>query len=56
MRPDLTSIPMEGRDTTGDRLCKLEKDEKITNVTILQKSPTESQDQATSSNPENGET
>lgn len=29
VRPDLDAIPMEGRDSTGDRILKLEKDEKI---------------------------
>ncbi len=35
MRPALSTIPMEGRDTTGDRILKLEKDEKVANVLVL---------------------
>lgn len=36
LRPDLTAIPMGGRDSTGDRIVKLERDEKIVAVSALQ--------------------
>jgi DNA gyrase subunit A len=36
LRPDLTAVPMGGRDSTGDRIVKLERDEKIVSVTALQ--------------------
>ncbi len=39
IRPQLDTIPMQGRETTGDRLCKLEKDEKITTVLRLSNRP-----------------
>lgn len=36
LRPDLTAVPMGGRDSTGDRIVKLERDEKIAIVATLQ--------------------
>jgi DNA gyrase subunit A len=36
LRPDLTVVPMGGRDSTGDRIVKLERDEKIVAVSALQ--------------------
>lgn len=36
LRPDLTVVPMGGRDSTGDRVVKLERDEKIVTVATLQ--------------------
>jgi DNA gyrase subunit A len=35
LRPDLESIPLEGRDSTGDRIVRLEKDEKVAAVKVL---------------------
>jgi DNA gyrase subunit A len=54
VRLDLDTIPMEGRDSTGDRLFKLEKEEKITTVTIL-KNSSKSQEQASSDHSETRE-
>lgn len=36
LRPDLMAVPMGGRDSTGDRIVKLERDEKIATVATLQ--------------------
>jgi DNA gyrase subunit A len=35
MRPALDEVPMQGRDSAGNRLLKLEKDEKISSVLVL---------------------
>jgi DNA gyrase subunit A len=44
LRPDLAAVPMGGRDSTGDRIVKLEKDEKIAIVTTLQQALSGSSD------------
>ncbi len=36
LRPEVAAIPMEGRDSGGDRILKLEKDEKVASLTLLQ--------------------
>lgn len=40
LRPPLDTIPMQGRDSAGDRSVKLEKDEKISAVLVLHESST----------------
>lgn len=35
IRPTLDTIPMQGRDTSGDRILKLEKDEKVASVLVV---------------------
>jgi len=40
LRPTLDTIPMQGRDTSGDRIFKLEKDEKVASVLTLRERST----------------
>jgi DNA gyrase subunit A len=35
VRPPLDTIPMQGRDTSGDRILKLETDEQVSSVLVL---------------------